>query len=397
MKELKNLTMERFGIEPIGLKNYGINEFLSKVKEDRLTTPERAKVNIIALGDVGTNVLMGLRLLGGDVIGEIGIYDLNEAQLKRLEMELNQMRYPHDSIFDDGGHKTAHCIREMPRVKIVSSDEELMDCDVLVFCATKAVPEIGASGDVRMAQLEANLGIVRSIGEKIRISRSTEGSRGFDGMVAVVSDPVDQLCKGMLDSSGLEPGQIRGFGLGVMAARARYFAERKLKEIEMKEDADLKVSAEDAKEESASETKVAYERYLTEGRAYGPHGQDLVIANSIENYDDDVSRELTKLTVEANLRVRDLGFKPFLAPAISSATLSIILTLRGEWNYGSVFFGTKTSELCIESREESNEKIYEGAYVGVLSRLGENGVEYEERKLPEELYIRIQNAYINLL
>ena len=357
---LKELTINKFGADPIKLDNCGINSFLSKVESDRLTMEERAKVNIIALGDVGTNVLMGLRLLSGDVIGEIGIYDLNEPQLQRLEMEFNQMRYPHTSIYDEGGHKTAHCIREMPRVKIVKTDQELLDCDVLIFCATKAVPEIGATGDVRMAQLEANLGLVKFFGEKIKAGN-------FRGLVAVVSDPVDQLCKGMLDSSGLNPGQVRGFGLGVMAARARYFSEKRGAEL---------------REEGREDLAKKYEAYLTEGRGYGPHGQDLIIANSIENYDEEVSLDLTKLTVEANLRVRDLGFKPFLAPAISSAAISIILTLRGEWNYGSVFFGTESGE---------------GAYVGVMSRLTENGVEYEERDLPNELYNRIEKAYTNLL
>ena len=38
------------------------------------------RVNLIALGDVGGTVLMGLRLLGGDVISSIGIYDLNEKR-----------------------------------------------------------------------------------------------------------------------------------------------------------------------------------------------------------------------------------------------------------------------------------------------------------------------------
>lgn len=389
-KRLGDLVIDEFGIEPISLENCGINELLS--------TEKKARVNIIALGDVGTNVLMGLKLLGGDVISEIGIYDLNEPQLQRLEMEFNQMHYPpmpqvdsrsesgcngaHDSDTDsnkadDYPHPRAACLRDMPEIKIISSDEELLDCDVLIFCATKSVPEIGAKGDMRMMQLEANLGLIKIFGEKIRASRENAISKesetsdngdsknilnpkGFNGLVAVVSDPVDQLCKGMLDSSGLEPGQVRGFGLGVMAARARYYAKK-------------------------LSNKSAAGLYLTEGRGFGPHGQDLVIANSIENYDDDVSRELTKLTVEANLRVRDLGFKPFLAPAISSAAISIILTLRGEWNYGSVFFG------CADAQKAC------GAFVGCLSRLTKNGVKYEDIELPEVLYARILAAYRNLL
>lgn len=56
--------------------------------------------------------------------------------------------------------------------------------------------------------------------------------------------------------------------------------------------------------------------YLTEGRAFGPHGADLVIANSIEHYDDALSRELTDLTVKANLAIRELGFKPYLGACL---------------------------------------------------------------------------------
>ena len=253
-KRLLNLINENFNGEPVKLKNCGINSFM--MPENTENTKRKLRVNIIALGDVGSNLLMGLKLLGGDVISEIGIFDLNENQLRRLEMEFNQMNYPPASDSEKNSHKRAGCIRTMPKIKIIDNDMELMDCDVLVFCATKSVPKIGASGDVRMMQLEANMQLIKGIGEKVKKS-------DFSGLVAVVSDPVDQLCKGMLDFSGLSPGQVRGFGLGVMAARAKYYAE--------KED--------------------RFNSFLIEGRAYGPHGQDLVIANSVENYDHESFRD----------------------------------------------------------------------------------------------------------
>jgi hypothetical protein len=50
-------------------------------------------------------------------------------------------------------------------------------------------------------------------------------------------------------------------------------------------------------------------------RAFGPHGQGLVIANAPnEGYDDALSRRLTEKTVEANLAIRKLGYKPYIAP-----------------------------------------------------------------------------------
>lgn len=114
---------------------------------------------------------------------------------------------------------------------------------------------------------------------------------------------------------------MRGYGLGVMNKRAEYFARQK-----------------------AAEGDMRFASYLEEGRAFGPHGDDLVIANSIENYDDEISRQLTKLTVEANLRVRELGFKPYLAPAISSGAVSLLLTLAGQMNYSSAYLGRRLAK-----------------------------------------------------
>ena len=87
--------------------------------------------------------------------------------------------------------------------------------------------------------------------------------------------------------------------------------------------------------------------YLTEGRAFGPHGADLVIANSIEHYDDALSRELTDLTVKANLAIR---------------------------------FGRGS----------------DGAFLGLRNRLSAEQVEYEDLLLPPALYARIEHAYRNL-
>ena len=119
-----------------------------------------------------------------------------------------------------------------------------------------------------------------------------------------------------------------------------------------------------------------FTQFLTEGRAFGPHGQDLVVADSIEHYNDELSKELTELVVTANLKMRALGFKPFVAPAFSSGAISLILTLRGEWHCGSVFLG--------------------GIYMGVKNRYTPWGLETEILPLPEKLYERIVLAQDNL-
>ena len=82
-----------------------------------------------------------------------------------------------------------------------------------------------------------------------------EAPAEYRGMIAIVSDPVDNLAAAFLDAAGLEAWQIQGYGLGVMNMRALYYSQRLEGE--------------------------AFALYESEGRAFGPHGQDLVIANSI--------------------------------------------------------------------------------------------------------------------
>lgn len=91
---------------------------------------------------------------------------------------------------------------------------------------------------------------------------------------------------GGCDFAGLLPEQVQGFGLGVMAARAAYYA----------------------RQEGIP---------FCQGRVYGPHGQGLVVADRWDgSYDAARSQRLTQCTLEANLQVRALGFKPYLAPGL---------------------------------------------------------------------------------
>ena len=324
MKRIEDLWKEAGVKNPVSLQRGGC----APVRPGK-----KHRVNVLALGDVGRTVLLGLKLLGGDVISSIGICDLSAENLQRLEMEMNQISYP----FEEAG--------SLPQVAPVA-EEQLFDCDVFVFCASKGVPPLGSQGDVRMAQLEANKELISRYGKMAADTR-------FKGLVAVVSDPVDPLCKTFLTSSGLVPSQIQGYGLGVMNARALYFAGK--------------------------DQRLAH--YREEGRAFGPHGEDLVIADSIVHYDDELSKELTALTVNANVAVRELGFKPYIAPAISSAAISILLTLRGAWHYSSLYLGDENT----------------GAFLGIKNRMEADGPVYEDLSLPEALYERIKKAYGHLL
>ena len=112
--------------------------------------------------------------------------------------------------------------------------------------------------------------------------------------------------------------------------------------------------------------------FLTEGRSFGPHGEDLVIANSIRNYDDALSRRLTEQAVRANLRMRELGFKPYIAPALSSGALSLLLCLRGQWHCSSTYL--------------------DGVFMGARNRVLPTGTELERLPLPQALRDRLQTT-----
>ncbi len=296
----------------------------------------KKRVNILAIGDVGSTLLTGLKLLGGDVISSIGICDLSSQITDRWEFEMGQISLPWNyDVF--------------PEVEVITPDR-LFDCDMFVFVASKGIPPVGAQvKDVRMAQFEANAGIVKHYARMAR-------EKQFQGLWCAVSDPVDPLAKtaylesnrdenGVFDGKGLRPEQVQGFGLGVMNARAAYFAKRD--------------------ERLAS--------FLTEGRSFGPHGTGLWMANSIAHYDEELSQELTHLTVTANLKMREIGFKPYVAPALSSGALSLLLTLRGEWHCGSVFL--------------------DGVYMGVKNRYTPAGIETELLpRIPDTLYNHIREA-----
>ena len=289
-------------------------------------------LTLVGLGDVGGTALLALKLLGHEV-SRIQIYDPNRAQCARYELELGQM------LSADG------CA--LPEV-VRCEESALFACDLFAFTASRGVPGLDAKvQDVRMAQYEANRAMV---GAYARMAREA----GFTGMFCQISDPVDHLSRsvflqsnqnaaGKFDFAGLLPEQVQGFGLGVMAARCAYYARRM----------------------GLAEAPL---------RVYGPHGQGLVCANSCgADYDAAQSAELTEKTRTANLRVRELGFKPYLAPAISSAAVSILRLLRGQTHYGAVPLG--------------------GAYFGCQSRMTPLGIELVREPIAPALLEELRHTH----
>lgn len=293
------------------------------------------RVTLVGLGDVGGNVLAALKLLGAE-LSELAIYDPDESRCRRYELELNQVLSP------DG----------LPRPRVTIADPaRLFDCDLFLFTASRGVPPVGTQiADVRMAQYRSNAALLKPYARAARES-------GFTGLFCQISDPVDHLSRsvflqsnqketGEFDFAGLLPEQVQGFGLGVMAARCAYYA----RQLGLDEDA---------------------------LRVYGPHGQGLVCANCCgEGYDAVISAELTGKTRTANLRVRELGFKPYLAPALSSAAASLLRLVRGQEHYGAVPLG--------------------GAYFGCVSRMTRFGPELRREALAPALRAELEKTYAAL-
>ena len=302
-----------------------------------MNRPKNAlKVTLVGLGDVGGTVLTGLTLLGKE-IREIAVYDPYEAMCKRYELEMNQ-------IISTGND------RIMPRITVCPK-EKLFDCDVFLFAASRGVPALNSgTQDVRMAQCDANRDMLR---EYARMARAAQ----YQGLICQIADPVDHLCRGLFlqsnrgadgryDWNGLLPEQIQGFGLGVMAGRAAYYAR---------------------KENTAFHS----------GRLYGPHGAGLVVANAPDHgYDDKLSCHLTELTQQANLRVRELGFKPYIAPGLSSAAISILDCIRGELHCGAV--------------------PLDGAYFGCASQLSPLGLQLRREPICPSLMARVEKSHASL-
>ncbi|MDG2774748.1 lactate dehydrogenase, partial [Vibrio parahaemolyticus] len=110
-------------------------------KDELTSLPSVWKINVMALGDVGSTLLIGLLLLGNNI--ELGIYDRNPNKLMRWEKELKQVRIP----FNED---------KFPKIKVLSEDE-LFQCDMFVFCASKGIPSVGEKlDDYRMIQFDEN-------------------------------------------------------------------------------------------------------------------------------------------------------------------------------------------------------------------------------------------------
>ena len=121
-QNIKNAFAQNVNITCVNTAYKTIEEW--EKAENQLS--KKKTVHILALGDVGSTVLIGLKLLGKDCIYKIGICDMNEAVCKRWEYEMNQTAFPWEYDI-------------LPEIEIIDQ-EHLFDCDVFVFCQKEFLP-----------------------------------------------------------------------------------------------------------------------------------------------------------------------------------------------------------------------------------------------------------------
>lgn len=237
-------------------------------------------LGVIGLGDVGITMVLGLMLYGQSRYDELILIDPNTANRQRLEHELRQIR---------------SLVTSFPKVTL-AEPAELIRADMVFFVASVSVPKVGETiTDARLIQFGSNWKLLQQYAEELL-------TQGYNGLFGVVSDPVDFLATKLVRSFKLDPRRVMGFGQGVMAARAAYYGGDNV-------------------------------------RMFGPHGKGLFVANDATDFDMQQSIELSQLTLQENMVIRSFGYKPYLAPALSSAAIAITDMLNGQLHYSSQFLG----------------------------------------------------------
>lgn len=145
------------------------------------------RVGIIGMGWVGTSVAISTLMAG--VAEELLVHDIKPAIAEGEAMDLM-----HGDAF-------------YPRCKVrVASIAEMHEADVIVVAAGRG----GSAGESRLDLLKDNLQVMTSIGRQLA---------GFDGIVIVVSNPVDAMTQVMTAVSGLPAARVFGTGASLDTAR----------------------------------------------------------------------------------------------------------------------------------------------------------------------------------
>ncbi len=271
----------------------------------RLAEPTRKRgwsVGLAGLGRVGGVAATALAAAPSRVSGirELVIHDVDAANQQRWLLELGSIARWRGS-------------GELPLVRTGTPEEIFRRCDAFLFAATRGVPPLGTSGEVRLVQLTPNRAILRGFLAEARRA-------AYSGLVLIVSDPVEWLAQaaffdgnsdgeGRFAGEGIAPERIAGLGLGVMWARALAAARRR----------------------GWGET------VARRGAVYGPHSTEVVAFDDVAAPDRDRSARLSRAARECNFKVRELGHLPYVGPGVSSVGLMLPPLLAGREALASVF------------------------------------------------------------
>ncbi|BDU73820.1 Rossmann-fold NAD(P)-binding domain-containing protein [Mesoterricola silvestris] len=268
----------------------------------RMAEPARGRsftVGISGLGRVGGLAASALAACAGSGIGTLLIHDCDGGNLERMVQELGSVaRWRAGS--------------RLPQVEAAGLGEMMRRCDAFLFAAASAVPPLGTEGEVRLTQFGPNR-------ECLKGALEAANAEGFAGLFLMVSDPVEVLAQTAFHDSnapegawlgtGLAPERVGGLALGVMWGRAM----------------------------AAAEAAGQGERVARRGVPYGPHSTEVLVYDDPAGPDPALCEAMTRAARTGNYRVRDLGFLPYIGPALSSIVLTLPRLLAGREVLASSF------------------------------------------------------------
>ncbi|MBU5458855.1 L-lactate dehydrogenase [Anaerostipes sp. MSJ-23] len=157
------------------------------------------KAAIIGCGFVGSATAFSLMHQG--LFTELVLIDVNHEKAKGEAMDLSHGRPYVDTAKIYAG-----------------SYDDISDCSMIIITAgANQKPE-----ETRLDLVQKNVAILKTIIPEIT-------KRGYDGILLIVSNPVDILTYAAYCLSGFEPGRVLGSGTVLDSARLRYLLSEHLK------------------------------------------------------------------------------------------------------------------------------------------------------------------------
>lgn len=274
---------------------------------ERLAAPKRDRelvVGITGLGRVGGLAAGALSTVARrhSRIGTLLIHDADASNQERWRLELGSVAC--------WGEPDA-----LPQVEAVSLAEMFLRCDAVLFAAAAWVPPLEATGDMRLPQFPGNRAILQ---EALQEAARAD----YSGLFLMVSDPVECLAQASFHDSnrdaegaftglGLAPERIAGLALGVMWGRA------------------LCAARAEGRESGVRAT----------GLPLGPHSTEVLVYDDPQSPDLALCRHMNDAARYGNLRVRELGYLPYVGPALSSIVLALPRLFAGKDILASSFLG----------------------------------------------------------